>query len=401
MRYVYFDCFSGAAGDMILGALVDAGVDVDHLRDVVRRLKLPGVTLQADRVRRGGLAATHLRVELGPEAMARHRHLPEILDIIAAAELPAAVTQSAERIFRRLAEAEAGVHGIPVEKVHFHEVGAADAIVDIVGAAAGLAALEAERIGSAPIPPGSGTVKCAHGTLPVPAPATARLLQGVPLAQSDLTGELTTPTGAAVLTTLADSYGPLPAMQIAAIGYGAGTREYAGQANVLRVLVGSIEGSPPTATGLEADTVTVLETQLDDVGGQVVAHVCERLLATGALDAYVVPIVMKKSRPGQLVTVLCRNEDAARMEDILLRETTTFGVRRHTCDRHKLAREHQTVETRFGHIRVKLGMSGGQVLKAWPEYEDCAATANEHGVALRSVQDAALAAWMEQNKLNG
>jgi hypothetical protein len=378
---------------MILAALVDAGLDPQVLHDTVARLGLPGVTLQTERLRRGGLAATHVRVNFGPEAGRHHRHLPDILKIISQAGLAADVSSQATRIFQRLATAEASVHGIPIEQVHFHEVGAADAIVDIVGACAGIAALRIESIVCSPIPTGSGTVHCEHGVLPVPAPATAELLRGVPLAACDEPGELTTPTGAAILTTLASSYGPLPPMRIDRVGYGAGTREGHTRPNLLRLLIGELA----TAPAGEEDRVTVLETHVDDATGQNLAFAVTRLLDAGALDAFLVPIFMKKGRPGQLLTVLARSEQVAALEDILFRETTTFGVRRHECQRRTLVREHATVTTPFGPIRVKIGRGGGQAVQAWPEFEDCAAAATKSGVPLRDVQQAALRAWAEQH----
>lgn len=390
MRIAYFDCFCGAAGDMILAAMVDAGLPVDVLDGLVARLGLPEVKLVATRVRRGGLAATHVNVEVGPAARTSHRHLPEILEIIAHADLPCEVFKSATRVFRRLAEAEAAVHGTPVEAVHFHEVGAADSIIDIVGACAGLHALGIERVTCSPIPTGSGVVRCEHGLLPVPPPATAALLRGVPIAESDIAAELCTPTGAAILTTFAATFGPPPAMTIEAVGYGAGTREFAQRANVLRLIVGDAQEARDAA---ELDVVVVLETQIDDMTGQQIAHALDHALAAGALDAYTTPIGMKKGRPGQLLTVLCRTVDADAIEAVLFAETSTFGVRRRTCERRTLAREHVAVETPFGPVRVKIGRRGGRVLQAAPEYEDCAAAARAHRVALRAVQDAARAAW--------
>ncbi len=394
MRCAYFDCFSGAAGDMILGALLHAGLSLDTLREVVARLRLPGVELTAEPVQRGGFAATHVTVAIGEEARRGHRHLPDILQKIAQAGLTPRVTEQAGRVFTRLAEAEAAVHGIPVEKVHFHEVGAADAIVDIVGACAGLETLGIDQVLCSPIPTGSGTVHCEHGLLPVPAPATAELLRGVPLAACDEPAELTTPTGAAILTTLAASFGPPPAMRIASIGYGAGTRENRSRPNILRLLVGELAA----AARDEEERVIVLETHVDDATGQVVAFAVERLLQAGALDAYVVPIMMKKGRPGQLLSVLARPQDAATLEAILFAETTTLGVRQYECLRHKLARGHETVPTRFGPIRVKVGWRDDRACQAWPEFDDCAAAAREHGVPLRTVQDATLLAWAQQHE---
>lgn len=389
MRYGYFDCFNGVAGDMILGALIDAGCPLDTLRAIVAKLSLPGVKLTAERVQRHGLAATHVRVDVEASSQKAHRHLPEIVRIIDQAKLEPKVAQNAKAVFQRLAEAEAHAHGIAIEEVHFHEVGADDAIVDIVCTCAGLAVLGIERITSSPIPTGSGTVTCAHGVLPVPAPATARLLRGIPVTGGDEVGELTTPTGAALLTTLSDDFGPMPAMTIEAVGSGAGIREGQTRANILRLFIG--EGTSPDAG--ELDTVTVLETQVDDATGQSLAYACERLLEAGALDAYIVPIIMKKGRPGQLLTTVCRPRDVHLLVSLIFAETSTFGVRQYETRRTKLTRRHVTVETSYGPIRVKLGEHGGKIARAWPEYEDCAAAARKAGVPLQDIQQEALRAW--------
>lgn len=393
MKIAYFDCFCGAAGDMILAALVDAGLSVDVLKDVVQRLALPDVAVDATTVRRGGLAATHVDVRVGPASRKDHRHLPQILEIIARAALPDVVAENARRIFERLADAEAAAHGIARERVHFHEVGAADAIVDIVGACAGLHALAVDRVFCSPIPTGSGVVRCEHGLLPVPPPATAYLLRGVPIAESDIATELCTPTGAAILTTLATAFGPPPAMTLRATGCGAGTREFPQRANILRVLIGDAQEARDAG---DVDQVVVLETQLDDATGQTLAFTVERLLAAGALDAYTTPIGMKKGRPGNLLTVLCRAGDADALEAVVFAETPTLGVRRATWTRHKLERRHETVQTPFGPIRIKVGARGGCDRQAWPEYEDCAAAARTRGVPLRDVQDAACDAWRRE-----
>lgn len=389
MRHGYFDCFSGAAGDMILGALIDAGCPLETMQEIVARLALPGVSLTAEAVHRGGLAATYARVLSDPGSQETHRHLPQILRIIDSAGLAPKVQENAKAVFQRLAEAEAHAHGTAVENVHFHEVGAADAIVDIVCACAGLATLGVERITCSPIPTGSGTVTCAHGVMPVPAPATAYLLSGCPIARCDEIGELTTPTGAALLTTLADGFGPLPDMTLERVGCGAGTRTGESRPNLLRLLVG--QTAPPDAA--EHDTVTILEAQMDDATGQSLGYACQRLLEAGALDAYIVPIIMKKSRPGQLLTVLCRPRDADALETLLFAETSTFGLRRSEARRAKLAREHVTVDTRFGQIRIKLGQRGGKTVQAWPEYDDCAAAARKAGAPLREIQQEALRVW--------
>ena len=392
MRIGYFDCFCGAAGDMILGALVDAGCPLPALQETVAALKLPGVSLSAEKVDQKGIAATRVTVAVGPEPRKKHRHLPEIVSIIDRAGLKPRVADGAKTIFGRLAEAEATVHNTAVEKVHFHEVGAADAIVDIVCACAGLALLEIERVICSPIPTGRGTVTCEHGVMPIPAPATTLLLKGVPLADCDEPGELTTPTGAAILTTLANRFGPLPPMCIEAAGYGAGTRTGRTRANFLRLIIGDADAQESR----ETDAVCLLEAQVDDATGQVVAYACERLLEGGALDVFVVPIIMKKGRPGQLLTVLCRPDDVAALEAVMFRETTTLGIRRHACQRTKLARELVSVESRYGPIRVKVASQGGATLRVWPEYEDCAAAARRGAVSLRDVQQAALQAYEEQ-----
>lgn len=397
MRTAYFDCFSGAAGDMILAALLDAGCPLAALRDVVARLKLPGVALEAGKLTKQGISATQVRVHVPPEARKKHRHLPQIVRIIDEAQLDAAVAADAKRVFERLAQAEAQVHGTTPEKVHFHEVGAADAIVDIVGACAALRLLGAERVVCSPIPTGSGTVVCEHGVMPVPAPATANLLRGVPLAACDEPAELTTPTGAALLTTLAAGYGPLPAMRIDAVGYGAGSRDGTTRPNVLRVLIGddAPHGAvrPEDAAAGETDVVSVLEANIDDATGQTLAHAAQLLMEAGALDVFFVPIIMKKGRPGQLLTVLCRPQDAGAMQAILFRETSTFGVRRRESVRRTLRRECVTVQTPHGPIRVKVGRRGDRVIRVAPEFEDCAAAARRAGVPLGEVQAAALDAF--------
>jgi uncharacterized protein (TIGR00299 family) protein len=392
MRCGHFDCFSGAAGDMILGALIDVGCPLEIMQETVDKLSLPGVSLTAEKVQRHGLAATLARVQVKPGSQTAQRHLPEILRLIEDAGLEPRIIKDSKAVFQRLAEAEAHVHGTGVEKVHFHEIGAADAIVDIVGACAGLAALAVERITCSPIPTGSGTVTCEHGVMPVPAPATAQLLRGYPIAGCDEVGELTTPTGAALLTTLADDFGPLPEMTLATVGCGAGTRESPTRPNLLRLFIG--QAVPPDAA--EHDTVTVLETQVDEATGQSLGYACERLLEAGALDTYIVPITMKKGRPGQLLTVLCRPRDAPALEALVFAETSTFGLRRYEVRRTKLARRQVTVETRFGPVRVKLGQRGDKTEKAWPEYEDCVAAARKAGVPLQDVQHEALRVWSQR-----
>ena len=389
MTVAYFDCFSGAAGDMIVASLIDAGADEQALREGLSSLAVAGYTLKIEKIRKQGFAATRFLVELDSTAPQPHRHLADVVEIIRSGNLPDRVRQNSIEVFERLAKAEAQVHGTTVDKVHFHEVGAVDAIVDVVGAMLALQTLGVERVVCSAIPVGSGTVKCAHGVMPIPAPATAELLRGVPLAETNETGELITPTGAAVLTTLAGDFGSLPAMSVSAIGYGAGTRDGAAVPNLLRVFLGEASDSD------DADSVTVLETNLDDASGEIIGFTIERALQMGALDAYAVPIQMKKSRPGFVLTVICESADVSAMEAILFRETPTLGIRRRTMQRTKLKRRIETVDTAFGEIRIKVGQREAAIT-ASPEYEDCKAAAIKHDAALREVIEAARAAWTKK-----
>jgi uncharacterized protein (TIGR00299 family) protein len=384
VRVAHFDCFSGISGDMVLGALIDAGVDAEAIRTGIDSLGLP-IKLTIERVNRGGVMATHARVDAPHEHA--HRHLPQIEKILSAGRLTERQRDLAIRIFRRLGEAEAAVHGIAVEKVHFHEVGALDSVADIAGAAIGLDLLGVERFTSRSVPPGSGMVKCEHGMMPVPAPATALLLRGVPLAETAIKTELTTPTGAAILTTVVTEWTDSPAMTAERIGHGAGTKDFATQPNVLRLLVGTAADAPNPA---ESDQVWILETNLDDVPAEVVGYTIERLFEAGALDVWSTPIQMKKNRPGVLLSVIADAGAVPALETILFRETGTFGVRRHAAQRHKLRREACTIETPWGPVRGKRGWRDGLSVVT-PEYEDFARVAREHGVPLREVYQEAMA----------
>src|SRR3954471_331961 len=385
VRVGYFDCFSGISGDMTLGALIDAGVDLRAIQAAVASLGLP-CELTFETVRRGGFRATYARVETPHEHA--HRHLHHIEALIDRSTLTPRQNELAKRIFRRLGEAEAAVHGIALEKIHFHEVGAVDSIVDIVGAAVGLDLLGVDRFEASPVPPGRGSVQAAHGRMPLPAPGTAELLRGVPLADSAVEMELTTPTGAAILTTVVESFGPLPALTIEAIGLGAGTREIPGQANILRLFLGQV------AIPAASDRVWVLETNLDDIPGEIVGYTTTQLMAAGALDAFLTPVLMKKNRPGVMVTVLCDESQIPAMEEILFRETTTLGIRRYPVSRHKLKRRGAEVTTPFGVVKGKLGWLEGRPPTFSPEHDDCARIAAERGVALRAVYEAAQAAYL-------
>lgn len=389
MKVAYFDCFSGAGGDMIVASLIDAGADASALRERLASLSVEGYSLTIESVNKQGFAATRFSVPLDQEARQPHRHLSDIISILDKSSLPATARNKAARIFERLANAEAKVHGVPVEKVHFHEAGAVDAIIDVVGAVLALELLGIERVICSPIPTGSGTITCDHGVMPVPAPATVELLKGVPLARCAREGELITPTAAAVLTTLAAEFGPIPSMTVDSVGYGAGTRDGGELPNLLRVLVGRLTGEG------EGDEIAVLETNLDDASPELVGHCLERLLDAGALDVYTVPIQMKKSRSGVVLTVLCRYQQVPVMERILFAETTTFGVRRHNVHRACLTHRHETVATAYGELRIKIGERDG-IVTASPEYEDCKAAAHEHDVPLREVMAAVSKAWAVQ-----
>ncbi|MBX9626569.1 MAG: nickel pincer cofactor biosynthesis protein LarC [Gemmataceae bacterium] len=383
MRVAHFDCFSGISGDMVLGAVIDAGVPAEAIRAALDSLGLP-ITLEVEKVKRNGIAGTKATVTAPDQE--EYRFLPDVEAIIAKGALTDRQRATALAVFRKLAAAEAAVHGMPVERVHFHEVGALDSIADIVGAAVGLDLLGVDTFTARSVPPGSGMVKCAHGLMPVPAPATAELLKGVPLATSAVKGELTTPTGAAILATVVTEYTDSPALTVERVGWGAGAKDFLEQPNLLRLLVGTTPepgGSrPPLAE--ETDTVVVLETNLDDAAPEVVGYAFDRLLAAGALDVFAVPILMKKNRPGVLLTVLAEPDKAAELEAILFRETATFGVRRTEARRSKLRREAVTVETPWGPVAAKRGWRDGlEVLT--PEYEDSARVARERGVPLREV----------------
>jgi uncharacterized protein (TIGR00299 family) protein len=389
VRAVHFDCFSGVSGDMTLGALIDAGVDADAIRRGLDSLGLP-IRMEVEKVRKGGFAATRVSIEAPEETS--HRHLPEVEEILGRGSLTPRQRDLALRIFRRLAEAEAAAHGLPLDRVHFHEVGALDSIADIAGSAIGLDLLGAERITSRSVPTGSGTVKCAHGLMPIPAPGTAALLKGVPLAASPVKAELTTPTGAAILTTVVQQWVESPVMTVERIGHGAGTKDFLEQPNLLRLFVGTVADA---ANPAEADQVWMLETNLDDVPAEVVGYCFDQLFAAGALDVFNVPIQMKKSRPGMLLCVLAPEAALPALEAILFRETATFGVRRYPVQRHKLRREAHTVQTPWGPVQGKRGWREGGPNVFTPEYEECARVARQHGVPLREVYAAVQRCYTE------
>jgi uncharacterized protein (TIGR00299 family) protein len=437
MLIAYLECFSGISGDMFLGALVDAGVSAALLEETVAALDI-GARLEISRVNRSGISAVkvdvytqgekdaprekhehnhhdhhhehghrheHEPVELlehnfakgdtasRAEASAPHGHeqgrgLTEIREIIGKAKIGETAKAKAIAIFEALGRAEAKIHNQDIETIHFHEVGAVDAMVDIVCAAVGAEALGVDEIICSSLNVGEGTVKCAHGTFPVPAPATVELLKDAPLYSSGIQSELVTPTGAAIVKTLCSRFAAFPAMKLEKSGYGAGTRDFPGHANVVRLTVG--EADVEFAAKVSQETVTVLEANLDDLNPQVFGYVMDRLLEEGALDAFGVPVQMKKNRPGTLLTVLCRPEDASKLTKLLFSETTTLGVRRREEMRQALARKWVTVDTRWGKVRMKVASMNGTITNYAPEYEDCRRIAAENHVPLKTVMQEAV-----------
>jgi len=389
MKIAYFDCFSGASGDMLLGALIDSGLELSRLEAELRRLPVPDWSISAEKTKKKGISSTHVRVHTHEHHP--HRGLSEILRIIDQgrnAGLSAHAAERASAIFRRLGEAEAKIHNVPVDSIHFHEVGAVDAIIDIVGACAGFELLGIEQFYSSPLNTGSGRVEAAHGVMPVPAPATAELVRGIPTYSSGIERELLTPTGAAILATLVHQFGPLPSMKVSAIGYGAGSADLPSQANVLRMFIGE-----STSTAAHDETISIIEASVDDMNPQVYAYFAERALALGALDVTSAPQQMKKGRPGQLITVLAPPDRADSLVDLFFQETTTIGIRTWEARRRVLAREIVRVETAYGPVQVKVSRMNGHILNAAPEFEDCRRIALERGAPLKQVQAAATAAF--------
>jgi hypothetical protein len=390
VRIAYFDCFSGISGDMCLGALVSAGWPAGELAELPSRLGLEGVEIAVGEERRGPFVATRVSVEVRGGQPARHLH--HVLAIVERAGLEPAIVERARRVFERLAEAEAEVHGSTPEKVHFHEVGAADALVDVVGTLEGLRALAIEEVHASPLRIGRGAVRSEHGMIPVPAPATAVLLRGVPVEMPDIEAELVTPTGAALITTLVRDWGPVPEFRLDRVGTGAGLRDLREQPNVLRILVGERRVAEQ-AGAVQRRRVAVLETALDDDNPQFVAALMPRLLERGALDAMVIPTVMKKGRPGLCLVVVAEMDRADQVALSLLRETSTLGVRLRYEERYELARRAAEVETRFGRIALKVAEVPGDGERVQPEFESVRAAAETSGRPLREVAEAAIEAW--------
>lgn len=400
MRIAYFDCFAGISGDMTLGALVDAGADFDALKRELEKLNIHEYELSAEKVTKRGISATQVTVDVHKHGHQHHDHAhhgghhhgrsyADIRQIVEGSDLSESVKQRALAVFRKLGEAEAKIHDKDLETIHFHEVGSVDAIVDIVGACICLDLLGVGKTYASPMPTFQGTVQIAHGTFPLPAPATSEILKDVPWRQLGIEGEIVTPTGAAIAATLSEGFGAMPAMTVESIGYGAGTKDF-GMPNVLRVMIG--ESDPHSG---EHEDVTVVETNIDDISPQIYEVVMERLFAAGALDVYLTPIQMKKSRPAVLLSVICAPGDISAMSDILFEETSTIGLRIDTRKRICLPREFVKVDTKYGQITMKIARRAGEVVNVQPEYETCKAAAAEHSVPVKMVRDAAVAAFLE------
>lgn len=390
MRIAYLDCFAGISGDMILGALIDAGVDPQILHEATAALDI-GASLKIEKVDRSGISATKVHVldHVSPPKNHHGRHLSAIKKIIQSTSLSPEVKEKSILTFELLGASEAKIHNLPIEKIHFHEVGALDAIVDIVASTAGLHALHIDHWFSSSLNVGGGMIDCAHGRFPVPAPATSDLLRGLPTYSANVEEELVTPTGAALIRALAPTFGQQPAMRVQQIGYGAGTYNPKNFPNVLRLSIGETDESLQTT-----DIVTILETALDDLNPQIIAHVAQQALQQGALDVLCTPTQMKKGRPGTLITILCNPADSAALQQLLFHETTTLGIRIRQEQRIILTRAFATVSTPYGEIRIKTGSLEGTQTNAAPEFEDCRAAAAKHNVPLKQVIQSALTTYL-------
>ncbi len=392
---MYFDCFSGISGDMVLGALVDTGIDPDYIKTELSKLKLDEeFSLDFHKTEKHGIFGTQAKVEVHEHSQesnhhkhshAPSRHLSDIFGLIDSSELDTTVREKSKNIFDRLAEAEAKVHNTEKENVHLHEVSGIDSIVDIVGAVIGLNKLGVEKIHASPLSLGRGFVECAHGMMPVPVPGTMTLLQGIPIRQTGIPKELVTPTGAAIISTLADRFGVMPNMTVSHVGYGAGSRDLEMQPNLLRICIGDISNVSETN-----DCIEIIETNVDDMSPEVSGYVMEKLFDCGALDVFFVPLLMKKGRPAIQINVICSAENRQKLIHILLTETTTFGVRYYAADRVILKRETVEITTPWGPVRAKRGYLNGVSIKTVPEYEDCKSIAEQTGIPLQTVFQEAL-----------
>ncbi len=392
MKAAYFDCFSGASGDMILGALMDAGLGAEVLKAEISKLGLTHFDLQVKAVTKRGMRGSQAIVIIDEDHHRHARHLHHIEDMIQGSDLSENVKSGSIKIFTRMAEAEARVHGTTIEKIHFHEVGAMDAIIDVVGAVAGFAALGIERIFCSPLHLGTGTVECAHGTLPVPAPATAELVKGKPVYSTGVQGELLTPTGAAILTTLASDFGSMPPLNVETIGYGAGFSDPP-IPNLLRVMIGQYREG---VGDYFLERVAVIETNIDDMNPQMYDYILEKLLQMGALDVLLFPVQMKKNRPGTQVKVICHLGLIGDVSEFLIRETTSIGIRWRAESRIRADRSVEELETKFGTLQFKIARMNGKIVNVAPEYDDCKRLALEKNISLKQVMEAAKAVAADQ-----
>ena len=391
-RVLFLDCAGGVAGDMLLCALAEACGDVSFVEELPERLGFPDVTLKWPATRPGGFAARRLDVGFDPSEHSRHRNLADVEEILEGTGASPDAVGMARRVFRRLADAEGQVHGEPPDEVHFHEVGAVDAIVDVLGSCLALERLEVDEVVCSELPMGRGTVKCEHGELPLPAPAVAAMLPGVPVRSVDVEGETVTPTGAALVTALSDRFGPMPAMTVETLGVGAGSREFPGLPNVVRAFV----GTAVVPAGISQTGNIIVECNIDDLDPRVLPVVIDRLLESGALDAYVTPLVMKKGRPGHLITAISPAQAVETVVDVILRETSSLGCRTYPVTKYHLERRMETVETPWGSVPVKVALAGDTVLRRIPEFEACAELARTAGVPVRDVLAAAGGAFDEE-----
>jgi len=382
MKIAYFDCFSGISGDMILGALVDAGLDINYLKKEFEKLSLSGYDVTARKVEKNHIFGT--KVEIIVKERQRHRYLKDINGIIDNSELSGEVKKLSKRIFLRLAEAEGKVHNVDINKIHFHEVGAVDSILDVVGTSIGLEKLNIKRVYSSHLPLSRGFIKSSHGVIPLPAPATAELIKGVPVYSMNVDGELVTPTGAAIITTLTDDFGEMPLMKVDKVGYGAGRSDFE-QPNLLRIFVGELTDE----SGYATDITNVIETNIDDMNPECYDYLIQRLFKCGALDVFFTNIWMKKNRPAVKLSVICPLGKTNQLIDIIFNETTTLGVRIYRTQRRKLCIERKRVKTKYGEVNVKIGKLNDEIKTVSPEYEDCKKIAKENDIPLKDVYDLA------------
>ncbi|HEW79903.1 MAG TPA: nickel pincer cofactor biosynthesis protein LarC [Phycisphaerales bacterium] len=392
MKIAYFDCFAGAGGDMIAAAMLDAGLGAEFLKAQLATLGLKNLDIKLTKTSRAGLQAMTFVPVVGEQQ--QHRNLEQITEIISQSKISEQAKKTAITIFTKLAQAEAVVHNKDPQDICFHEIGAIDSIVDIVSASIGLEAIGVEKVYCSALSVGGGTVKCAHGLLPVPAPATAELLKGIPIIGGPIQSELLTPTAAAILTTIVEKFCPLPAMKIETIGYGAGSLQSEEFPNVLRLIL----GQTVTPDLENADSVCLLETNTDDISGELLGFITENLFESGALDVFTTPIYMKQNRPAVQISVICKIEDVQRLERVIFEQGLTFGIRKQILQRSKLARNFVTVQTGFGKIKIKTGSLDGKVVNAKPEFSDCRLAATKHNVSVKTVLDAAITAYQKDER---